>query len=393
MRVRTLQLRLLAAGLAVLWGVSAVIVLVAYRPGGPLDIVVGLASVPPLLVALAVVAWPPVVRGSGSFAGVVWLGLAAALLLVPSLAEIVGRIASGGPQTLLPSLEAIYPWLLALAATAALAGIGLTRRALGSAVPRRRQLMTATGVATILLAASGAAFAVAAVANELALQDRPLAPSSFGPAGVSDPEACDGAIRVGSTAQLAEHMSTEVDGRPLASIDLAGARSGADFRWIAEVASDRVLGTRGVARIAPDAWTLEPGGTWQAAGASALDAATVDIRAVSVALPATIRTTAEDRGIEVVEGATARHCRVAIDGPTFVAAFPQASWLVGSLPPLSRWRGEMDYWIFLDGEVGRIDGAVSGAAGDLHPGALQAALRVRLTATDRDAAVTLERPG
>ena len=121
MRVRTLQLRLLAAGLAVLWGVSAVIVLVAYRPGGPLDIVVGLASVPPLLVALAVVAWPPVVRGSGSFAGVVWLGLAAALLLVPSLAEIVGRIASGGPQTLLPSLEAIYPWLLALAATAALA--------------------------------------------------------------------------------------------------------------------------------------------------------------------------------------------------------------------------------------------------------------------------------
>jgi len=52
----------------------------------------------------------------------------------------------------------------------------------------------------------------------------------------------------------------------------------------------------------------------------------------------------------------------------------------------------VDYWIFLDGEVGRIDGAVSGSAGDLHPGALQAALRVQLTATGRDEPVTLVPP-
>ena len=393
MRVRTLQLRLLAAGLAVLWGVSAAVVLAGYRPGGPLDIAVGLASVSPLIIAIAAVAWPPVVRGSGAHASVIWLGLGAALLIVPSLAGIVGRLGSGGPQTLMPSLEAIYPWLLALAATATLAGIGMARRALGPDVARRRRLLAAAGVATLLVAVSGAGFAAAAVANELALRDVPTGSSRFGPTGVGDPATCDASLAAGSTARVWERMSAEVDGRPSGSIDLEGMRSGTDFRWTAEVAGDRELGTHGAARIVPDAWTRAPGGDWRRADPEALDAATVDLRAVSVALPADIRTTAEDRGIEVVEGATARHCRVAIDGTTFVAAFPQAAWLVGDLPPLSRWRGEVDYWIFLDGEVGRIEGMVSGAAGELRPGALQATLKVRLDATDRDDPITLEPPG
>lgn len=392
MRVRTLQLRLLAAALAVLWSVSAAIVLVGYRPGGPLDVAVGLASVAPVLVAFAAIAWPPVVRGSGAYAGVVWLGLAAALLIIPSLVEIAGRIGSGGPQTLLPSLEAIYPWLLALAATATLAGIGIARHALGPDVARRRRLVAATGVAMVLLAVSGAAFAVAAVANELALRDRAVGSSPYGPAGVGDPVACDAAITTGSSARLSEHMTADVDRRSLGSVDLDGARSGSDFRWTAQAAGDRGLGAHGAARIAPQAWTQIPGGDWSGVPAASLDDATVDVRAVAVALPADVRTTAEDRGLEFVEGAAARHCRVAIDGPTFVAAFPQATWLVGDLPPLSRWRGEVDYWIFLDGEVGRMVGTVSGAAGDLRPGALQAALRVRLDATDRGEPVTLVPP-
>ena len=392
MRVRTLQLRLLAAALAVLWGVSAAMVLVGYRPGGPLDIAVGAASIAPVLVAVAAIAWPPVVRGSGAYAGVVWLGLAAALLILPSLAEIAGRIGSGGPQTLLPSLEAIYPWLLALAATAALAGIGIARRALGADVARRRRLLAATGVAILLLAASGAAFAVAAVANELALRDRPVGSSPYGPAGVGDPVACDAPIAAGSSAQLAERMSADADGRSVGSFDLSGARTGGDFRWSADVAGERGLGTHGAARIAPDGWTRAPGGDWGAVDPSSLDDATVDVRAIEVAVPADVRTTAEDRGLEFIEGAAARHCRVAIDGATFVAAFPQAAWLVGDLPPLSRWRGEVDYWIFLDGQVGRIEGMVSGAAGDLRPGGLQAALHVRLTATRRDEPVTLVPP-
>jgi hypothetical protein len=392
-RVRTLQLRLLAAALAVLWGVSAAIVLVGYRPGGPLDIAVGLASIAPLLVAIAAVAWPPVVRGSGAYAGVVWLGLAAALLIVPSLAEIAGRIGSGGPQTLLPSLEAIYPWLLALAATATLAGIGIARHALGADVARRRRLVAATGVAIVLLAVSGAAFAVAAVANELALRDRPVGSSPYGPAGVGDPVACDAPIAAGAVAQLAERITADVDGRSLGSLDLAGERSGADFRWSARVAGERGLGTHGAARIMPDAWTRAPGSGWVGVDAASLEEATVDLRAIEVALLADVRTTAEDRGLEFVEGAAARHCRVAIDGDTFVAAFPQAAWLVGDLPPLSRWRGDVDYWIFLDDEVGLIEGTVSGSAGDLRPGALQAALHVRLTATRRDEPVTLMPPG
>jgi hypothetical protein len=372
--------------------VSAAVVLVGYRPGGPLDIAVGLASAAPILVAAVAIAWPPVVRGSGAYAGVVWLGVAAALLIIPSLVGIAGRIGSGGPQTLLPSPEAIYPWLLALAATATLAGIGIARRALGPDVARRRRLVASAGVAIVLLAASGAAFGVAAVANELALRDRPVGSSPFGPAGVGDPAACDAPIAAGSTARVSERLSAEADGRSLGSLDLVGLRSDADFRWAAEVAGERGLGTHGAARIAPDAWTREPGGDWGAVDPASLDDATVDVRAIAVALPADVRTAAEDRGLEFVQGAEARHCRVAIDGAAFVAAFPQAAWLVGDLPPLSPWRGEIDYWIFLDGQVGRIDGMVSGAAGELRPGGLQAALRVQLTATQRDEPVTLERP-
>jgi len=204
--------------------------------------------------------------------------------------------------------------------------------------------------------------------------------------------ACDAPIAAGSSAQLAERMSADADGRSVGSFELSGARTGSDFRWSADVAGERGLGTHGAARIAPDGWTRAPGGDWGAVDPSSLDDATVDVRAIEVAVPADVRTTAEDRGLEFIEGAAARHCRVAIDGATFVAAFPQAAWLVGDLPPLSRWRGEVDYWIFLDGQVGRIEGMVSGAAGDLRPGGLQAALHVRLTATRRDEPVTLVPP-
>jgi hypothetical protein len=99
-------------------------------------------------------------------------------------------------------------------------------------------------------------------------------------------------------------------------------------------------------------------------------------------LSADERATAEDRGVEVIEGARARRCRVSVDGQIFAAAFPQVAWLVGSAD-LHRWRGQLDYWVFLDGQVGQIAGSINGEAAGVVPDAIQGTIEVRLNATER----------
>ena len=72
----------------------------------------------------------------------------------------------------------------------------------------------------------------------------------------------------------------------------------------------------------------------------------------------------------MIEGAPARRCRIAIDGTTFSAAFPQVRWLVGDAD-LADWRGQLDYWVFLDGQLGQIAGSVNGEGAVIEPEALQ----------------------
>jgi hypothetical protein len=105
-RVRTFELRLIALVLAACWGVAAGVVLIAYRPGGPIDIAVGVAALLPALVALAGVVWPPLARGDRAFASMVCLAAGALLVLVPSIADVTGQLGGRGVQTLLPSGEA-----------------------------------------------------------------------------------------------------------------------------------------------------------------------------------------------------------------------------------------------------------------------------------------------
>jgi hypothetical protein len=118
---------------------------------------------------------------------------------------------------------------------------------------------------------------------------------------------------------------------------------------------------------------------------------TLDVNAFRIALSPEARAAAQSRGVGIIEGARASQCRIAIDGPTFRAAFPQVAWLVGDAD-LAHWRGQLDYWVFLDGEIGRISGSVNGDAADIRKGALQATVRVDLTATDRDAAIRIIPP-
>jgi hypothetical protein len=73
---------------------------------------------------------------------------------------------------------------------------------------------------------------------------------------------------------------------------------------------------------------------------------------------------------------------VAVDGLIFGAAFPQAVWLVGATD-LHRWRGQLDYWVFLDGQLGQIAGSVNGEAAAIVPDALNGTIEVRMAATER----------
>ena len=383
MRVRAFELRLIAVALVVCWSIAAGLVLLAYRPGGPLDLLVGLLALVPIGIALAGVIWPPVARGDVAFPAIVWLGILALLCLVPSITGVVNQLLAFGSRTLLPSFEAAYPWLLALFATSLFSGFGIARRLEGGTAIRRRRLIAGTTIALAMTLLSGVAFGAVAMANDVALRDRPVAASRFGPTtGSEQPPRCDEALSAGESARLNMHMSATVDLRPVGTIELTGLRVGRDLRWLGYAATSRQLGQFGSARIADEAWTIAPGTRWEPVAPSNVDADTVDVQALDVALTPELRATAEDRGVEVIEGARARRCRVAIDGLIFHDAFPQVDRLDDGAN-LHRWRGQLDYLVFLDGELGQIAGSINGEAADIVPAALNGTIDVRLTATER----------
>ena len=164
--MRSFELRLIGATLLGCWALAALLVLLSYRPDGPLDLVVGLTMVIPVGVAAAAVAWPPVTRGDGSNTAIVCVGVGGLLCLVPSIGGLIGQLVAQGSQTLLPSLEAAYPWLLALLATNLFAGIGLARRIQGGNALRRRRFAQSLAFALGLTIVSGSLFGSAAVAKE-----------------------------------------------------------------------------------------------------------------------------------------------------------------------------------------------------------------------------------
>ena len=392
MRVRTFELRLIAFVVALCWVVAASLVLIAYRPGGPIDVAVGAAALLPAVVALAGVAWPPVARGDRAFAAMVWLAAGSLLVLVPSIAGITSQLGARGVQTLLPSIEAAYPWVLGLIGTCLFSGFGIARQRLGQAAMRRRRIVRGLSLAIILAVATSTVFAVVAMANELALRDRVAASSRFGPTGIDrEPPICDEAMGIGPTARLGVQFEGTLDGRAMGTIELAGERDRSDVRWLAYVATGRELGLHGAAVIGPDVWMRQPFSGWRRSTADEIGDAALDLTAFRVALSPEARTAAESRGVGVIEGARARQCRIFIDGPTFRAAFPQVVWLLGDAS-LAHWRGQLDYWVFLDGQIGRIVVSVNGDAVDIQTGALQATVRVELTAIDRGSAVQLTAP-
>jgi hypothetical protein len=384
-RVRTFELRLIALGLAASWTLATGFVLLAYHPGGPIDSLVGLASGLPILIALAGLVWPPVARGNRSFAGLVWIGLAVLLVLTPSIGGLLNQLLARGPQTLVPSLEAAYPWLLALIGTSLFSGLGVARRVLGESAGRRRRFIRGVLIGLAATVVTGSLVAAVALGNELALRDRPVASSRFGPTDPNvEPPTCDKTVGIGRTALVEMSIDGDVDGHALGSVDLDGVRSLQDFRWLAYVATNERLGQFGAAVVGTTGWLLDPDGGWKPANPGQLAQDALDVPVREAVLTSGSRVAAEVLGVSYFEGARARHCRIALDGQTFRLAFPQVAYLIGHAD-VGRWRGELEYWIFTDGELGRASAVISGDAVEIVKGGLQAHVRATMIATERDA--------
>jgi hypothetical protein len=59
---------------------------------------------------------------------------------------------------------------------------------------------------------------------------------------------------------------------------------------------------------------------------------------------------------------------------------------------LKQWRGQLDYWIFSDGELGKVQSSVSGEAGPLGRDGIVGVIQAGLDATERDQFRTISPP-
>jgi hypothetical protein len=387
-------MRLLALVLTGLWGAVSIAVLVAYHPEGPFDILVRAAIFSPLPMAVAAIVWPPAGDSWRTTAAIAWLGLIAGLLLVPLLVGVLETLAGQGRQALFPSPEVAYAGLLALGMTCLFAAIGVVGARELPGTFSRTQLAQAASLATALTVLAAATVGAPSLANELALRDRPTITSRFGPTDTTLPvPQCDKAPALGGSAVLGGLATASVDGEEEAEARLAGSRDGVENEdWTASRTGD--LGPATVAyHRSGDVATVEDARGERSLTPVSLGLAdprglTVDGPIAALASAAGTQGVAEDLGIELVEEARSRHCRVALDGPSALAASALLRLLVyGSIDRhlgLTAWRGSLDWWVFADGQIGQAVITLGGYPGDAwEGGGLQAAVIATVTATNR----------
>ncbi len=387
MAVTRSHLRSLATLLAVLWIVFAAMLLVTYRPGVA-DPRFVLAFVPALVAAVAI-RWPPRAGRSGVTGAA--LAVAAVVLLVSAVVAVLPLRADPLRQPLAPSAETWYAVALVLLLTTAFAGLGLA----GLLPPVRAATALAGVVFVIALTVAGTA-ALAAALVSAPLRPVPAAASPWRPRDAASPlPPCQGAVRLMPAARVEVTATLTIDGVEQGEVTIAGARRDADERWHSE---SRTLWRRVSVdhiRSAGRAWRAVDSGEWEpmpaVTGAGALDAAVVaNIEAEDRQLAV------EDVGEELLGGVPARRCRAAVRGPGALRAFPALRPLIGGelfdeTPLLSQWQGELEWWVFSDGELGVASVSLHGLPGREWPQrGIKGRLDARLVAAD---AATPERIG
>lgn len=399
---RAIWLRIFAGILAGLWTGLGLAVLITYRPGGPLDVAVGLAAFLPVAVVTVAIVWPPVAHTWRGAAAVIWLAITAALLVIPLIGLVGRQLVLGVGRTLLPSPEVAYGAVLATVATALYATLGLVSvrgARSGEAatdIDRRPGVFAASAAAVAITVAIGVVFGSLAWVNDAALREVPVPPSRFGPTDPVLPlPRCADPLAIGAGAALTLEVEAREDDEPIGTALLTGERAGTDERWTGS--ADGPLGpvVTGYTRIGGQAWILADG-RWAETTIDPFGLAGLADLTVDGPVAVTVRRpdrppVAEDLGVEIVGGAKARRCRTAIDGPTAHRAFVALRWLAGGDPvavraPLTAWRGTLDWWVFADGQLGQAFLSLNGYPGDAWGRrGIQGEIRARLTATDRGA--------
>jgi hypothetical protein len=396
MHLRRSVYRFIAGVLTLLWGAAGVLVLTGYRTGGAGDLLVGLSALLPASVAAAGIIWPPAAatrRDSRAEdpripTALGWVGILSALVLAPSVAGLAGNLSGSPIRPLVPSAETAYGFVLALAGTCLFSAAGIARAILRDRFPTRGGLVLGGALALVLTLAGTASFAGAALLNDAALRAQSEG-ERWGPVDPSlSPPRCSEELATGPSAEVGLTATARVDSAPAGGLSLAGVRSGDAERWEAPVDAHRVRGQFEYVRIPPTAWRRTDGGPWSVVQ-SGEARATLDT-AVADALTPSARASAEEIGIEEVGGARARHCRAAVDGPIALRAVPALRWLIGgtpfdTTPQLDLWRGEIDWWVFADRQLGIASVTIHGPAfgGDWPVRGFQVTLEARLTALDR----------
>ena len=239
---RRLGLRLLAALLAGLWTGLALVVLLAYRPGGPWDQVVAITAALPAAVAVLAIVWPPLARSWRRTAAIVWLGLAAAMVIAPLVGLTVTQLVSGagaaGPCSRRPRWPMPPCWparriepYAALGVMAARDGRG-DPGGPGAALSRRPSVFAAVALALVLTTLMAALSGGAVLLNEVALRESPAPPSRYGPTDASLPNPlCATPLSIGPGATLEVTAEAFIDDEPVGSARLAGTRSGTNETW------------------------------------------------------------------------------------------------------------------------------------------------------------------
>jgi hypothetical protein len=406
-------MRLLAVILTVLWAVTAIVVATAYRPGGPVDVLVALACFVPVAIAdLGVIRPAKKLRRTHRIA-LVWVWIVAVLFVLPVIYGIATTVTRDGPQGLLPSPEAAYAGGIALYAMSYFSVVGLVHHRLGVRPLQRHASLITALVAAGLTVVAGLAFVFVAVVNERDLRAETGPTSRFGPTNPDlEPPACDEPVRLGTSAIITIEAKSSIDNEDRGWALLQGRRGGLDESWGGSWDGPDGSGEQAYLRVGPLAWLNDidddpgaPGTSWTRTQPNSFGllgdrGLTMDgpPHALADAPRGTI--VAEDLGLEHIEGARARHCRTFIDGPTALDTFLPLRWLLadGSSvddDALGAWRGEFDWWVFGDGELGLAAVEVSGTRGDTgwDASGVRVVLEATLRAIEREVSIDVSAPG
>lgn len=401
--------RLLAVLLLVLWTGLAITILVYYRPGGPWDLLVASAAFAPVLIAAAAVVRPPLARVGHPEAwranlAVAWVGLVAALLVGALLVFEVRVVTEPGDQTLLPSLEVAYALILALGTLSMYAAFGISEIPARPGSRAQGRMLHATGLAVIMTVGAACLVAGAALANDLALRDRPTGPSRFGPTDPTlTPPECDVPVTLGPSAVVEIYAQGVIDGTAIGSSSIQGVRQGIDEAWSGSAEGDFVRARARYVRVGTRAWlglgAAEPTRVpVDPFGMEGSDGGTLDGPVVAFLTASEPAVVPEDLGVGLVSGARARHCRTAVNGPTALDTFLPLRWLAGAqlltvTHALADWRGTLDWWVFTDGQLGQATVDIHGYPGEAWAtSGIAGTLSARLTALDRDVPRTVTPP-